>query len=128
MDIDHFKQYNDTYGHQKGDEVLIKVAHCIKDSLHRADDYCFRLGGEEFGVIFKAKTQQKALDFANLIKSNIESLHIIHEKNSASEYITASMGLVCKNANDILSDDTMYKETDDLLYSSKKAGRNRVSI
>ena len=51
MDIDFFKQYNDTYGHQKGDKVLIQVADCIKNSLHRADDLSFRLGGEEFGVV-----------------------------------------------------------------------------
>ena len=88
MDIDHFKQYNDTYGHQKGDKVLIKVAKAIKDLLKRADDYCFRLGGEEFGIIFKSNSKEMAEKFATHIKENIENLHIEHKKNSASEYIT----------------------------------------
>jgi diguanylate cyclase (GGDEF)-like protein/PAS domain S-box-containing protein len=126
MDIDHFKQYNDTYGHQMGDDVLIKVAAAIKESLRRADDYCFRLGGEEFGVLFKADTKEKALQFANTIKQNIEDLHIEHSGNSASSYVTASMGLICKNANNIKDENEMYKLGDELLYKAKKSGRNRV--
>lgn len=128
MDIDHFKQYNDTYGHQMGDEVLIKVAAAIKKSLQRADDYCFRLGGEEFGVIFKADSKEHAEQFANTIRENIENLHIEHSGNSAGSYVTASMGLICKNANDINNADEVYKQGDDLLYRSKESGRNRVSV
>jgi diguanylate cyclase (GGDEF)-like protein len=127
MDIDHFKQYNDTYGHQMGDDVLIKVADAIKNSLHRADDYCFRLGGEEFGVIFKADSKEKAHQFSNTIKQNIENLHIVHANNSASSYVTVSMGLVCKYANDEIEGmDHMYKKADDLLYKAKNNGRNQV--
>jgi len=126
MDIDHFKQYNDTYGHQMGDNLLIKVANVIKNSLHRADDYCFRLGGEEFGVLCKIESKQKAFEFANKIRQNIENLHIEHEKNSASAYITMSMGLVSLNAKDIHSADKMYKMADDLLYKAKENGRNKV--
>jgi len=126
MDIDHFKQYNDTYGHQMGDEVLIKVSSTIKGSLQRADDYCFRLGGEEFGVVFKADSKDKAEDFANTIRQNIEDLHVKHSGNSVSPYVTISMGLVCKKASEIISDDLVFKEADDLLYEAKKTGRNRV--
>lgn len=126
MDIDHFKQYNDTYGHQMGDDVLIKVASAIKNSLNRAEDICFRLGGEEFGVIFKADSKKKAEEFANTIRENIENLHIEHSGNSASSFVTASMGLICKNANDIKDVDTVYKQGDDLLYEAKESGRNRV--
>ncbi len=126
MDIDHFKQYNDTYGHQMGDEVLTKVAKVIKDSLHRANDYCFRLGGEEFGVIYKADSKEKAFEFANTIRENIENLHIEHRGNSASKYVTASFGLICKNASEIKNEDEVYKEGDGLLYEAKESGRNRV--
>nr|WP_321268175.1 PAS domain S-box protein [uncultured Sulfurimonas sp.] len=126
IDIDHFKDYNDTYGHQMGDIALIEVAQTIQNSLNKSDDYCFRLGGEEFGVLYKTKTKNDSLNFANKIKQNIEKLHIEHSKNSASNYITASMGLVCKNALEMQSDDTIYKETDDLLYKAKESGRNRV--
>lgn len=126
MDIDYFKQYNDTYGHQMGDDVLIKIAKAIKDSFHRADDYCFRLGGEEFGILFKIDTKDKALELANTIKENIENLEIEHSNNIASSYVTVSMGLICKDAKDINSNDEVYKEADDLLYKAKEAGRNRV--
>jgi len=126
MDIDHFKQYNDTYGHQMGDDVLVRVADCIKNSLHRADDHCFRLGGEEFGIIFKVESKNKAIEFANTIRENIENLHINHIGNSASPYVTASMGLISKNANDINGEDEVYKQSDDLLYEAKESGRNRV--
>jgi len=128
MDIDHFKQYNDTYGHQMGDHVLIKVADCIKNTLKRADDYCFRLGGEEFGIIFKVQSQENAIEFSDKVRQSIENLKIEHTGNSASSYITASMGLVCKNANDIVDQDEVYKQGDDYLYTAKESGRNKVSF
>jgi diguanylate cyclase (GGDEF)-like protein/PAS domain S-box-containing protein len=126
LDIDHFKQYNDNYGHQKGDDVLIQFAACLKKSLHRADDLVFRLGGEEFGVIFKANSKDKALLFANSIKSNIENLKIKHEYSSTSPYITASLGLVCQNGIEIEDMDVMYKQADEMLYKAKANGRNQV--
>ena len=126
MDIDHFKQYNDTYGHQMGDEVLIKVSNSIKNSLKRSDDYCFRLGGEEFGVIFKIESKDKAIEFSNTIRENIENLKIEHTGNSASNYVTASFGLICKNAKEIENDNIAYKDADDLLYNAKESGRNKV--
>jgi len=126
MDIDHFKQYNDNYGHQMGDDVLIKVSSCIENSLKRGDDYCFRLGGEEFGVIFNSDTQKQSEEFANILRKNIEELKIEHCGNSASSYVTASMGLVCVNAKDINSVDDIYKQGDDLLYVAKESGRNKV--
>ncbi|DAB30629.1 MAG TPA: diguanylate cyclase [Sulfurimonas sp. UBA12504] len=126
MDIDHFKQYNDNYGHQMGDNVLISFALCLKNSIKRADDYAFRLGGEEFGIIFKCETKEKAIEFADRLRQNIEDLQIIHDFNGASKFITASIGLVCKNANDISDMDEIYKEADDLLYKAKEEGRNRV--
>ncbi len=128
MDIDHFKQYNDNYGHQKGDEVLIEVAKCLKESLHRSSDFAFRLGGEEFGIVYQSETKEKAIQFANKIKKNIEDLKIIHEFNSTSAYITASMGLICKNANEIEDINTIYKEADNLLYEAKENGRNQIKF
>jgi diguanylate cyclase (GGDEF)-like protein len=128
IDVDHFKQYNDTYGHQMGDDALVKIARAIQDSLHRADDYCFRLGGEEFGAIFKVDSKEHSTQLANKIRENIESLKIEHSKNSSSLYITASMGLICKPADDIQNVDEFYKQGDDLLYRAKESGRNRVCV
>lgn len=128
IDIDHFKLYNDNYGHQAGDDVLVEFAACLKKSLQRADDLAFRLGGEEFGVLYEADTRESALCFANTLKSNIEDLKLKHEYNSASPYITASMGLTCKHASTITHVDEMYKQTDELLYKAKENGRNQVTV
>ncbi len=128
LDVDHFKLYNDTYGHQKGDDALIKIALSLTDALHRADDYCFRLGGEEFGIVFKSEDKASAIKFANGIRERVEALQIIHEKNSASDYVTASLGLVCQRAGEIQDVDVIYKAADDLLYQAKESGRNRVRV
>ncbi|WP_304546371.1 GGDEF domain-containing protein [Sulfurimonas microaerophilic] len=127
LDIDHFKEYNDTYGHQKGDEVLITVAQTLKKSLKRADDFCFRLGGEEFGILFSVETKEKAALFSDEIRENIENLKIEHEHNSASQYITISLGVVSRYAKDISQPEKIYAEADKLLYKAKKSGRNKVS-
>ena len=128
MDIDHFKLYNDNYGHQKGDEVLINFAKCLKDNSNRSSDFTFRLGGEEFGILYQSETKEKAVQFANKIRKNIEDLKIKHEFSSVSPYITASMGLICKNANRMEDINIVYKQADDLLYEAKKSGRNQIKV
>ena len=126
LDIDYFKQYNDNYGHLEGDEVLRKVSHVISSSLLRADDYCFRLGGEEFGILFKGVEFDEAKQFIENMRENIENLHIEHSKSQSSKYITASFGFVVKNANDVKIYEELYREADELLYKAKADGRNRV--
>jgi diguanylate cyclase (GGDEF)-like protein/PAS domain S-box-containing protein len=126
IDIDNFKLYNDTYGHQRGDEVLIQVASTLKASLHRTDDYCFRLGGEEFGVLFKTDSKEKAIEFANKVKTNIENLQIEHKENNITKHITISAGLVCIKTNETINLNKIYKQTDDLLYKAKNSGRNKI--
>lgn len=128
LDIDHFKLYNDNYGHQMGDDVLIKFANALKHSLKRGNDMCFRLGGEEFGVIFKAENKEKALELANILRTDIENLAIPHEYSSTSKYITTSLGLICKYGRDIENVDKLYKEVDDLLYKAKESGRNKIIV
>jgi len=126
LDIDHFKKYNDNYGHQMGDETLKAIAQTLKKTLLRADDYCFRLGGEEFGILYIGLNPQESLAFANRFRSNIESLHIPHSGNLASSYVTASCGLFCAKAGQIEDVQTLYRDTDRLLYQAKESGRNRV--
>ena len=126
LDIDYFKQYNDNYGHIAGDEVLKTLADAMRRSMQRADDYCFRLGGEEFGVLFKGLSKEEAKIFINNMKQNIEELHIKHEKSQVSQYITASFGLVVKDAESVESENELYKEADKLLYNAKESGRNLV--
>ncbi|MBU0721525.1 diguanylate cyclase [bacterium] len=126
LDIDHFKQYNDTYGHQAGDNALIKVAKILEETLHRGDDYCFRLGGEEFGVLYKSANEHDAYLFAQKFRKMIMSLNIKHIHNGPDGVITASFGLVSLKNDEILSDDAMYKMADECLYRAKNEGRNRV--
>ncbi|MGJ0365877.1 cache domain-containing protein [Aliarcobacter cryaerophilus] len=127
LDIDFFKQYNDTYGHQEGDIVIKSVANVLKNRTNRADDFAFRVGGEEF-VIITHIAKDKVFDYANSIKDDIENLKIEHRGNKASKYVTISLGVVCKNAIEINSSEELYKEADDNLYEAKRSGRNCVVI
>ena len=126
LDVDHFKLYNDTYGHQEGDNVLLKIGEVLNSFSKRAGDFAFRLGGEEFGIIFHENSASQALKFANNLLKAIESLKIPHANNSVSEFITVSIGLVYKNIDKTTTVETIYKEVDDCLYEAKKSGRNRV--
>ena len=128
IDIDHFKQYNDTYGHQDGDTALKLVAKALKDTLKRPDDYTFRLGGEEFGLVYHIKNKDDGYDIANQAKINIENLKIDHTGNSASKYVTISSGLYIIDNSNNDSVDEIYKKSDEALYVAKQSGRNQVKI
>jgi diguanylate cyclase (GGDEF)-like protein/PAS domain S-box-containing protein len=126
LDIDNFKKYNDTYGHQMGDDVLKKVSAAIQKPLKRADDLCFRLGGEEFGILYKADGYENSIQYINSIRKNIENLQITHEKNDPLKLVTASFGMICKTSNDQHTLDEIYKFADEELYRAKTSGRNQV--
>ena len=127
IDIDHFKQYNDTYGHQDGDTTLKLVAKELKETLKRPDDYTFRLGGEEFGLVYHIDNEDDALLIANIARENIENLKIEHSGNSASKFVTISSGIYIVKEEDNSSIDEIYKKTDEALYVAKQSGRNQVS-
>ena len=126
FDLDNFKLYNDTYGHQAGDHALIEVARVLKESLKRGYDYSFRLGGEEFGVLYKSSSEHDAYLFAQKIRKNIAALQIKHEKNGEEGVLTASFGLITLRDYDLTNDDDIYKQADEYLYRAKKEGRNKV--
>ena len=131
IDIDHFKQYNDTYGHQDGDTALIKVANILNTQLKRPSDFAFRIGGEEFGLLFDANTVTDAITFADSIRLEVEKLHIEHDGNSASPYVTISMGMFFytpDGSNRDLDEETIYKTADKALYKAKESGRNRLEL
>lgn len=127
IDIDHFKQYNDTYGHQDGDTALKLVAKALKDTLKRPNDYTFRLGGEEFGLVYHAKNHEDAILVANKARENIEKLKIEHTGNSASKFVTISSGIYIIDDNNNFTADEIYKKTDEALYVAKHSGRNQVT-
>jgi diguanylate cyclase (GGDEF)-like protein/PAS domain S-box-containing protein len=128
LDVDYFKQYNDTYGHQMGDEVLIQVADTLKTNLKRAADYTFRLGGEEFGVLIYDIDLIGLITLVKKIKDSIEALNIPHKHNLASKFITVSLGACIFEANKYITKEKIFKHADDLLYEAKNSGRNSFVI
>ncbi|ADR33987.1 diguanylate cyclase [Sulfuricurvum kujiense DSM 16994] len=127
LDIDYFKKYNDTYGHYAGDKALTIVASTIKNSLHRGGDFAFRLGGEEFGIIFSGLNKEQSLEFAEQIKANIEDLNIPHSNSAVSSHITISLGLVVIDfVNEYVDENGFYTMADSALYRAKETGRNKV--
>jgi diguanylate cyclase (GGDEF)-like protein len=129
MDVDYFKQYNDTCGHLAGDKALKAIGKTLNNFLKRGGDYVFRLGGEEFGVLFVGADKQRSVEFAQKLRMAIQKLKIVHPKNSASQYISVSMGLVVSNpASEIVDEHALYTLADSALYQAKQNGRNQVVV
>lgn len=128
MDVDYFKQYNDHYGHQKGDEVLKDIAEAVQSRLGRGSDYCFRLGGEEFGMLFTDLQPDTALVFTESIRLAIETIGIEHKWSQCAEVVTVSIGLLSVTPGIGVTVDGIYKLADETLYMAKNKGRNRVEV
>lgn len=128
IDIDYFKNYNDTYGHQAGDITLKEIALLLKEQVKRVSDYAFRLGGEEFALLFSLNDEEKSLTFAQNIRKSIEKLAIKHEGSKINPYVTISIGLVCKKGLDINDSNELYRLADEALYKAKEKGRNCVIL
>ncbi len=127
VDIDRFKAFNDTYGHQAGDDALAAVARCISASIRRPADSAARYGGEEFVVVLPETSAMGATEIAERIRGAISGCGIEH---ATSEYgrVTASIGVVSRvpGTDDDLS--AAIKAADEALYYAKSRGRNRVSL
>ncbi|MDD4854821.1 MAG: diguanylate cyclase [Sulfuricurvum sp.] len=128
LDVDYFKSYNDTYGHQAGDDVLIRIAQVLKLYTSRSGDYAFRLGGEEFALLVSEMSDEEYLFLGHRILNEVEGLAILHEKNDASAYVTISMGIFVYSLESGLTYEELYKEADDQLYAAKDQGRNQVIL
>lgn len=128
IDIDYFKEYNDNYGHHAGDNALIKVAACLKKSLNRPEDYCFRLGGEEFGVITSIIDLKGAICLGEKLLENILNLKIPHEHSKTSSYLSVSLGLKFVEINEDINYTQIYKVADEALYNAKDSGRNKLCV
>lgn len=126
MDVDNFKLYNDNYGHQEGDNVLKQIGMVLNSCSKRVGDFTFRLGGEEFGVLYSSDSYEQAESFANSIKNKIKQLDIAHEYNLPSGVLTVSAGLACSKPNETFTAEELYKKADDLLYKAKENGRDNV--
>jgi len=120
VDIDKFKDFNDTYGHLIGDEVLIMMTQAISSNVRETDTFA-RWGGEEFVILFPETTAQSAKVISEKLRKNIEEL-----SHATAGGITASFGISEFEEGDTLT--SLFKRCDDALYSAKENGRNRVEV
>jgi diguanylate cyclase (GGDEF)-like protein len=125
LDIDHFKQVNDTFGHQVGDDVLQKIASLSRLTLRAYDDVG-RYGGEEFVAILPRTSLDTAQVVAERLRTAIETADIMQKTNGDRHLLTASLGLSQWKPFDTV--DTMIQRADQALYRAKVAGRNRIEI
>jgi diguanylate cyclase (GGDEF)-like protein len=126
LDIDHFKKFNDTYGHDAGDMVLKEVVKAIKNSI-RDNDMVIRWGGEEFLIVLDGVPADKVGDVAERIRKNIEAKKIILP-NGKEVRVTASLGVACTKVDGTFSFDELFLIGDKRLYKAKRMGRNRVVV
>ncbi len=126
IDIDYFKQYNDTYGHQQGDECLIQVAWTIAQTIHRSEDLAARYGGEEFAVILPNTNLAGTLTIAELIRTAIGELAIPHRASSVNHHVTLSLGITSQIPTREVTATVLIAQADQALYRAKKQGRDRT--
>ena len=128
VDIDFFKRYNDTYGHNEGDKCLKIVAETLAKTIPRADDFVARYGGEEFAVVLPNTGDSGACVVAERLLDCIRNCNIRHEKSEAAPYVTISIGVTASKVNHKQDPECYIKRADEMLYVSKHSGRNMYTF
>lgn len=126
IDIDHFKIFNDFYGHLSGDQALIRIAEVIKSAIKRPGDLAARYGGEEFVVMLMNTTAAETADIAEEIRSRVEQLGMGNEK--VQSVITVSLGVSSAVPHDNMTNEELIASADRALYRAKECGRNKVIV
>jgi diguanylate cyclase (GGDEF)-like protein len=126
VDIDFFKPYNDTFGHQEGDECLRKVALAIRSQVKRPADLAARTGGEEFFILLPGTEKDGALAMAESIRSVIADLAIPHPASPIADVVTVSLGVATMVPPPITEASQFIARADQALYNAKHKGRNRI--
>ncbi|RMF26384.1 MAG: diguanylate cyclase [Cyanobacteria bacterium J083] len=127
-DVDYFKLYNDTYGHQAGDDCLTQIAQAIKAAVKRPGDLAVRYGGEEFAVILPNTNARGAFKVAEAIRNIVKQKAIPHVLSQISEYVTLSLGIASTVPDRDSFPDTIISSADQALYDAKKQGRDRLIL
>jgi len=127
MDIDHFKAFNDRYGHQAGDECLVAVSQILKEVLERPKDSLSRYGGEEFLALLPGTDIAGAMLVAERMRKAVLSLQIPHESSGVSSFVSISVGYASFAPKKDMAADKIIDMADEALYRAKKGGRNRIS-
>ncbi|MEH6394040.1 diguanylate cyclase domain-containing protein [Pseudoalteromonas sp.] len=126
MDIDHFKRYNDCYGHRAGDDCLKRVAHALVAACERGTDFVARYGGEEFAAVLPNINQQDAWEFANKLRDAVNALNIPHKASLNADHITISIGIATTEFGQVYAEHTLLEEADLGLYEAKDTGRDKI--
>ncbi|MEO4048288.1 PleD family two-component system response regulator [Pseudomonas sp. CAU 1711] len=126
IDVDHFKKYNDHYGHLQGDQCLQQVAQALASVLHRPYDLLARFGGEEFAGLLPDTDESGALQLAQRMQAAIAELELEHAASDVSDRLTLSIGLATMRPTPLGSADQHLSYADEQLYRAKHEGRNRI--
>lgn len=126
-DIDFFKRYNDSYGHQAGDACLQRVAQVLRSSLMRPADFAARYGGEEFAIVLPSTNLAGAEQVAERIREQVSTLAILHAQSERG-YVTLSLGVACLTPQPHQDAIALLQTADQALYAAKTAGRDRVVL
>jgi diguanylate cyclase (GGDEF)-like protein len=126
VDVDHFKAYNDRYGHLLGDECLKRVAHALASSMRRAGELTARYGGEEFVVVLPGLSEREAFEAAQRLRVAVEAQNIPHDTSCVAPMVTVSIGVVARVPVSGETPDSLLRDADDCLYQAKHRGRNQV--
>ena len=128
IDIDSFKAYNDTYGHQSGDECLRQVAAVLQQRFHRAGDLVARYGGEEFAVLLAGVAREHVAPIAESLRAGVESSAIEHRASASGDKVTISIGVATLVPERDAEAEVLIRAADEALYEAKRLGRNRVVL
>ncbi len=128
LDIDHFKLYNDTYGHLAGDDCLKKVAEAFAEAIKRPTDLVARFGGEEFAIVLGGTDAEGAMNIAQQAVDNLKDLQISHSLSATSEILTVSVGIATIFATLENSEADLIEIADKALYNAKRNGRNCIYV
>ncbi len=128
IDIDFFKNFNDTYGHLHGDDCLRQVANTLSDAVKSFANLVFRYGGEEFAVILPGIDADRAFSVAELMRGEVAELNIPHANSNISEQITISVGVGTAIPSHQAMSSELISRVDQALYQAKREGRNRVNL
>jgi diguanylate cyclase (GGDEF)-like protein len=126
MDVDKFKNYNDTYGHPQGDTLLRTIAKIFTSATRRPMDLAARIGGEEFGVLLPDTILEGALEVAEEIRSHVEATRIPTANGSTITTVTISIGVATHIPGEESTIEAFIAQADTNLYTAKETGRNRV--
>ncbi|MDH5718111.1 MAG: diguanylate cyclase [Spirochaetia bacterium] len=127
FDVDWFKKFNDSYGHSKGDECLIKIAAELnKCAKNYQDVFVARFGGEEFAAVSTNKTLNETIKMTEKMRKAVENLKISHEVCNREKFVTISAGISVVIPNLSIEIKTLFNAADEALYKAKKKGRNRL--